>query len=355
MGVHIEKIERKKGTSYRSQIVIKDEGRIVHRQSKSFSTRRDAVSWGRRREKELQGALDDEQEFKRLTGVGSDQLLKDLIIRYQKEYSQRYGRTVGMDLDLLKRSDLSEQSIGKLRSGDIVRHVQQRLDSGVQPSTASNDLTRLHSVLEVAWAAWDIPGDYIAELAKARALCRKQRMVAKPQSRERLATADDLKKLIDHYESATRGDIPMAEIVRFAFYSCRRQDEITQLRWADCRKHGNEYLGVVPRLKDPSGQRFDVEFRYTPQAWDIAQRQPKTGELIFPYKAKSISSSFTRACQILGIDDLRFHDLRHNACTRLFKLGFQVHEVPLYSLHRSWVTLKRYTNLETRGLPLECP
>ena len=79
MGVHIEKIDRQKGTTYRAQIVIKDGGEILHRQSKSFTAGREAVSWARKREHQLQKVLDDPQEFNRLTGKGGDQLLKDLI------------------------------------------------------------------------------------------------------------------------------------------------------------------------------------------------------------------------------------------------------------------------------------
>ena len=173
MGVHIEKIEKSRGASYRAQIVIKDKGEILHRQSKSFSTRRDAVSWIRTREKDLQTTLNDDAEFARLVGKGGYQSLKDLISKHQIEHSQRYGRTVGKGLYLLKRSDRAQKAIGKLKSRDIVSHIHQRLNDGVQPSTASNDLTRIYSVLEVAWAAWDIPGKYIEELAKARAHCRK--------------------------------------------------------------------------------------------------------------------------------------------------------------------------------------
>jgi hypothetical protein len=33
----------------------------------------------------------------------------------------------------------------------------------------------------------------------------------------------------------------------------------------------------------------------------------------FPYDPKSVGAAFTRACHILGIQDLRFHDLRHEA------------------------------------------
>jgi Phage integrase family len=64
-----------------------------------------------------------------------------------------------------------------------------------------------------------------------------------------------------------------------------------------------------------------------------------------PNDPKCISSAFTEACQFLGIDDLRFHDLRHEAVSRLFEEGYDIHDVPLISLHQSWEDLKRYTNL----------
>jgi len=73
-------------------------------------------------------------------------------------------------------------------------------------------------------------------------------------------------------------------------------------------------------------------------------RQPRVDDRIFPYESRSISSAFTRACKLLGIKDLTFHDLRHRAVTDLFKAGYAVHEVAHFSLHRSWATLKRYMN-----------
>ena len=55
--------------------------------------------------------------------------------------------------------------------------------------------------------------------------------------------------------------------------------------------------------------------------------QPHSSEHIFPYDPKSVGAAFTRACRVLGIKDLRFHDLRHEATSRLFERGYQIHEV----------------------------
>ena len=61
--------------------------------------------------------------------------------------------------------------------------------------------------------------------------------------------------------------------------------------------------------------------------------------------------AFARACRFLGIDGLRFHDLRHEATSRLFERGYQIQEVAQFTLHRSWATLKRYTHLQPEHIP----
>ncbi len=79
-------------------------------------------------------------------------------------------------------------------------------------------------------------------------------------------------------------------------------------------------------------------------------RRPGPREFIFPYDPKSVGAAFTRACRILGIKDLRFHDLRHEAASRLFELGYEIHEVAQFTLHDSWNELKRYANLRPENL-----
>ena len=80
------------------------------------------------------------------------------------------------------------------------------------------------------------------------------------------------------------------------------------------------------------------------------QAQPRGGPYICPVEPRSIGAAFTRACHVLGIKDLRFHDLRHEATSRLFERGYQIHEVAQFTLHESWNELKRYTNLKPENL-----
>jgi hypothetical protein len=57
---------------------------------------------------------------------------------------------------------------------------------------------------------------------------------------------------------------------------------------------------------------------------------------------------------MLGIVDLHFHDLRHEATSRLFeqeivdengRRKLSIPEVQQVTLHESWKTLQRYVNL----------
>ena len=77
---------------------------------------------------------------------------------------------------------------------------------------------------------------------------------------------------------------------------------------------------------------------------------PKSvGKIPFPYNSKSISASFTRACKFLGIEDLRFHDLRHEGVSRLFEIGWDIPQVASVSGHRNWNSMRRYTHLKGEG------
>jgi integrase len=76
---------------------------------------------------------------------------------------------------------------------------------------------------------------------------------------------------------------------------------------------------------------------------------------IFPFEPKSVGSAWTDTMEFLGIKDLRFHDLRHEAISRLFERGYSIQEVAQFTLHQSWTTLKRYTHLRPENVPERPP
>jgi integrase len=83
---------------------------------------------------------------------------------------------------------------------------------------------------------------------------------------------------------------------------------------------------------------------------EIIQRQPHGGDLIFPCRRESVSVLFCTACSRCGIDDLTFHDLRHEATSRLFEASYTIEQVSLCTGHRDWNMLRRYTQIRPESL-----
>ena len=67
------------------------------------------------------------------------------------------------------------------------------------------------------------------------------------------------------------------------------------------------------------------------------------------YRAKNFCE-FKRARDRAGIIDLRFHDLRHTATTRLFERGLGIMEVASITGHEDLKMLKRYTHIKPESL-----
>jgi site-specific recombinase XerD len=71
---------------------------------------------------------------------------------------------------------------------------------------------------------------------------------------------------------------------------------------------------------------------------------------VFPYHSKSVGAAFRRSCNAIDIDDLCFHDLRHEGTSRLFEAGFSIQQVAMVTGHKDWRMLQRYTNLKPEDL-----
>jgi integrase len=141
----------------------------------------------------------------------------------------------------------------------------------------------------------------------------------------------------------------MGTIIGFAMFSTRRLEEITRIQWADLDAVTSRIL--VRDMKNP-GEKMgnDVWCDLPPEALRVIGTMPRGATAqIFPFTRDAISASFTRACKLLAILDLHFHDLRHDGVSRLFELGKTIPQVAAVSGHRSWQSLKRYTHLRQAG------
>lgn len=314
--------------------------RIVHREAKTFTHRSAAVTWARHREVELENpAALARKQHATLT-------LAELIRWYIETFEtiSRWQRSKQAHLKFLERHAIGKARAVDLTVATLINHVRVRRADGAGPATVANDLVWIGVVLRAAKSVKDLP--VRAELVQeARNACGELRLIAKARRRSRRPTVDELARLKAYFRRRDkRAKIPMVAIMEFAIASARRESEICRLEWRDNDSIGR--TGVVRDAKHPTAKEGNhLRFKYTPEAWALVQKQPRKGDHIFPYNPNSVGAAFTRACKVLGIPDLRFHDLRHEATSRLFERGYQIHEVAQFTLHESWNELKRYTNI----------
>ncbi|MBK1723378.1 site-specific integrase [Thiocystis violacea] len=318
--------------------------------SKTFQTKGMAERWAKETERDMEGrAFRDPRQLENLT-------VSDLIVRYRREMPDQ-GKTKAACLRMLEHN-LGPLVLAALDKPRIIEYGRMRAsEHGAGPATVAQDLIYLRGLLETARAHWDIPVS-VEAATDARAVLRREGLVAASQERDRRPTPEELERLYAYWQRPALRNMttPMHDVVCFAIASAMRLSEICAIRWDDIikqdrtivirdRKHPTKKAGndqTVPLLRD---------------AWSIVQRQPRTeGEpRIFPFKPQSVSANFTRAVLRSKIDDLRFHDLRHHGISLLFEAGYQVQEVALVSGHRDWKQLRRYTQLEARDLHRDAP
>jgi integrase len=318
---------------------------IIHQEYRTFSHRSAAVTWARHREVELENP--EALRQKQPTVITLGELIRWYIATF--ETISKWQRSKQSHLEFLARHTIGQANVFELTPAALIKHVRARRADGAGPATVINDLVWIGVVLRAAQTVRDLPVRP-ESVQEARDACGELRLIGKARKRVRRPTTDELMRLREFFAHRdARAGIPMVDIMDFAIASARRQAEICHLEWGD--NDPIKKIGLVRDAKHPTSKEGNHRrFKYTPDAWSIVQRQPKKSEYIFPYEPKSVGAAFTRATQLLGIADLRFHDLRHEATSRLFERGYQIHEVAQFTLHDSCNELKRYTNLKPENV-----
>ena len=192
----------------------------------------------------------------------------------------------------------------------------------------------------------------IEQLRLGRIALNRLGLIDKSAERHRRPTKEELAMIIATADANPRQIIPLGRIVKFAVATAMRQDEISRVHWDDFnaahatlkirqRKHPRQKATndqVIPRVAD-SG--YDAVAIIKEQGDRLGRRT----SFIFPHDGRSVGAAFRRVCRDLGIEDLHFHDLRHEAVNRLFEADWDIPQVAAVSGHKDWKMLQRYTHL----------
>jgi integrase len=331
------------------RVQIRRKGRYL---SETFRRRKDADEW----------ALDVERRIDRgevpTTRAHFDPTtfahLIDLHIEDMREVGRTLRRSKAFTLDALKKK-LGCIKIKDLSRERLVQFGKDRAIEGAGPVTVSVDLAYIRTVLAHAAAVRGI-AVAIEPVDLARIALKRLGLIGKSRERNRRPTLEEIERIVDYFEANPRQIIPVGRIVQFAVATAMRQEEICRVLWQDLNLKTR--LLIVrdrkdPRDKDGNDQKIPLLDATGIDPCAILEEQrpfSRKSWRIFPYRSRSIGTAFRRACKELGIQDLHFHDLRHEATSRLFESGFSIEQVALVTGHKDWKMLKRYANLRPEQL-----
>jgi integrase len=330
----------KRGSRWRAMIRKNGIG-----ESRSFDTKSAAKTWAGRREAEIEGNIS------RGVNLIRGFTFADLLTRYAREVKPKknWGHTKDNCLARL-RDDLGDVPLEKLTSQTFADWARKRDLDGLAGSTIYQYLVFASKALQAA-KIWHYDVD--ANAAKdARAELVELGWKMTGNERTRRPTQGELDQLYEYWRTRnTPAVVPMEDVTRFAIATALRLGEIVSLRWDDLNEA--ERLVAVRERKHPDRHVKQSNTQIVPllrDAMEIVMRQPRHDDLIFPYGMNQTSDLWRRSCRAVGIEDLRFHDLRHEGTSRLFEKGYNIAETAVFTGHRDWKSLKRYTQIDPRTL-----
>ncbi len=306
---------RKKGNKWLAEVRIKK-----FYDSKTFPSKLDAQIW----------ALDIEKQRGKHVGTPVIKTLGQAFDKYAKEISPTHkgARWEEIRFEKIKRDPVADIVISDLNAQDLQDWIDRQTVSG---SSIRREFNLISATLTTARKKWK----WLSH--------EPQRDVMLPRanpSRDRLLCGDELERImlaLDYsgYVTTIRHQIACAALI--ALETAMRQGEIWGLEWN--RVFLKEQYVMLPDTKN--GTKRNVPL--SKKAVELFKSMPTRKGAVFTMPQASAGVIFKRACDLSEVHNFHFHDLRHEAITRLAK-RLTVLELARMVGHKDLRSLQIYYN-----------
>jgi integrase len=319
------------------------------RQTKTFDTKAEAEAWAATLESEMsRGIFVSRKEAENTTlGEALDRYDREITIHKKNQRSERiYAKTW--------KAALGSRSMASISSSDIAKYRDDRLKT-VSPNMVRLELALLSHLFTIAIKEWGMSG-----LVNPVQQIRKPKL---PRGRERRLIPGELDMISAYSKSSV-----LSDAVRFAVETAMRREEIAAMTWdrVDLKKKTVTLINTKDKIHSDGEKRI---VPLSPEAIRILSKLPRRLDgRVFGVEPHSITRAFIRAkaraqaiykkeCEEKGekpdpafLVGLTFHDLRHEATSRLFEKGFNPMEVATVTGHKTLQMLNRYMHLRAEDL-----
>jgi integrase len=321
---------RFRSNKWQARVSRKGEQSLV----KTFQSKEDAERWARSVEVEWDRGTYTNLHQAQKTTFG------ELIERYLREVTPLM-RGAGADTIRLKaimRRPIAKENMATLTSAKIAKYRDQRLQE-IKPSTVVRELAYFSSIINHARKEWGLntPNPVLGI-----------RKPAQPQGRNRVLSYDEERILLEACIPKANRNIYTRPFVILAIETAMRRGEILSLRWEDINyQTRTAYLALT---KNGESRRVPLSTR----AIETLQSLPRSIDgRVLPINFAALETNFKRARDRAGLVDLRIHDLRHTAATRLSEKLPNLLELSAVTGHKSLAMLKRYYHPNAEQLAMK--
>lgn len=279
---------RRLKTGWRAEVA-----RLGVRRSKVLSTKQAARDWAAQVEGEILGGR----------GRASKVPFGEILDRYAREVSpgKRGHKWEAARLERLQREPIASRRLCDLTAADFAEWRDARLRE-VAPATVRRELNLISAIMTQARKEWRlIDANPLSDVRKP----------SEPQKRERRVTSDELARLAQ----AAGSDLTTATgrvfaAFRFGIETGMRSGEILGLTWG--RVSIDDRVARLDATKN--GDRREVPLSV--EAVEILQALPRR-DPIFGLQDRQRDALWRKIRARAMVEDLHFHDSRHEAVTRL--------------------------------------
>ena len=318
---------RKRQDKYQAQIRINGQST-----SKTFTSLANAKSWARRMETNAELSDLPKKKYQ-------PRNFNEVFQRYLKEVTPLKMNTSvePIIIRLLMRSEWAKKPLSQLTTRDLCSYRDQRLQE-IKVTSLHRQFCIIKHAARIAEEEWG----WDAKLIAIKAI----RLKAEPPSTVRRISQDDINLLLDA-AAASRNHL-MQPLITLALETGMRRGELLSFRWTEVEFERLQ----ISLQKTKSG--YPRLIPITNAAEVVLLKLFSTTEdregVVFDMSANAIRLAFGRIRQRCGLASVRFHDLRHEAISRLFEKGLTMPEVASISGHRSLSQLMRYSHADTLAL-----
>ncbi|WP_420723560.1 integrase [Hwanghaeella sp. LZ110] len=309
--------------------------------AKSFDLKSDAERWARNLESQL-----DRGAFGIDTRKAEQTTVRELLARYKAEITPQKRGAIpeAVKINGMMKSDIAHYTLATLTSEVVAQYRDMRLLT-VTPGTINRDLSILSHAIEIARREWGI---HVLENP-----VRQIRRPSAAKGRQRRLEGNEEALLLEAARASRNRYIEL--LIIFAIETGMRRGEMLSLRWSSINTECRYAHLDITKNGDPRDVPLSRRALAVLQSVKELQRSKEfdkdtNDSFVFDLTRNAARKAWVRTVERAGIEGLTFHDLRHEATSRMFERGLDAMEVSSISGHRSFKMLRRYTHLRAEGL-----